>query len=306
MSADDAPPPQRTACLAAEGFVAELAHEVEPIEFACERLLVARGARRPAAWAQNVWLDPREIRIASIADAARQLRAIQRNWVPYAPRLHRRAMLIQAQLPVVSAKPLAFGSPAPTAPLGSWTLLDAGTLLASPRCTSPFPNGEVHFVEDRTGPPSRAYLKLWEALTLVGRFPGPGDVCLDLGSSPGGWSWALARLGARVLSVDRAPLAPDIAQLPGIEYRAESAFALDPASIGPVDWLFCDVVCYPARLLALVERWLAAGTCRRFVCTIKFQGATDHAVAARFAAIPGSTLRHLCHNKHELTWIRLD
>jgi 23S rRNA (cytidine2498-2'-O)-methyltransferase len=302
----EASPPQRTAYLAADGFVAELAHEVGPVEFARERLLVARGTPRAAAWAQNIWLEPHEIPVVSIADAARRLRAIQRNWVPYAPRHHRRAMLIQAQLPVVSAKPLVFGTPAPRAPLGSWTLLDANTVLASPHCTSPFPNGEARFVADRIGPPSRAYLKLWEALTLIGRRPGPGEVCLDLGSSPGGWSWALARLGAQVISVDRAPLAPEVAKLSGIEYRAESAFALDPASVGPLDWLFCDVVCYPARLLVLVERWIAAGTCRRFVCTIKFQGVTDHAVAARFAAIPGSTLRHLYHNKHELTWIKLD
>jgi len=69
-------------------------------------------------------------------------------------------------------------------------------------------------------------------------------------------------------------------------------------------WLFSDVVCYPARLLSLVERWLAAGTCRNFVCTVKFQGETDHATSRRFAAIPGSQLRHLFHNKHELTWIK--
>jgi 23S rRNA (cytidine2498-2'-O)-methyltransferase len=72
-----------------------------------------------------------------------------------------------------------------------------------------------------------------------------------------------------------------------------------------VDWLFSDVVCYPARLLALVERWLANGTCRNFVCTIKFQGPTDHETARRFAAIPGSQLRHLFHNKHELTWSKI-
>ncbi len=298
--------PARTAYLAPEGFVAELAYELGDVEFACERLLLAPGPARPAAWAQNVWIEPRTIPIASIADAARQLRAIQRNWVPYAPRHHRRAMLIQARLPVVSARPLAFGDPAPAAPLGSWTLLDPNTVLAASACTSPFPNGEVHFVEDRSGPPSRAYLKLWEALTVIGRGPGPGETCLDLGSSPGGWSWVLAQTGARVISVDKAPLAPAVAALPDIDYRAESAFALDPAAIGPIDWLFCDVVCYPARLLALVERWLAAGTCRRFVCTVKFQGATDHATAARFAAIPGATLRHLYHNKHELTWIKLD
>ena len=296
----------RTAYLAPEGLVGELAHELGAIQFAHERLLVAAGPPRPAARAQNTWVDPIEIAIGSIGDAAKKLRAIQRNWAVYAPRLHRRAMLIQEQLPVVSAKPLVFGTPQPQAPLGSWTLLDANTVLAAPNCTSFFPNGEVHFVEDRTGPPSRAYLKLWEALTVIGERPGPGAVCLDLGSSPGGWSWALAQLGARVVSVDKAPLAPEVMRRPGIEYIAESAFALDPRAIGPIDWLFSDVICYPTRLLALVERWLAAGTCRRFVCTIKFQGETDHATAARFAAIPGSQLRHLFHNKHELTWIKLD
>jgi 23S rRNA (cytidine2498-2'-O)-methyltransferase len=295
----------RTAYLAPEGFAAELAQEIRPIDFAHDRLLVAAGPPRPAAWAQNIWLDPVEIGIESIGDAASKLRAIQRNWAVYAPQLHRRALLIQAQLPSVSAKPLAFGSPTPSAPLGSWTLLDATTLLVAPDCTSPFPNGEIRFVEDRTGPPSRAYLKLWEALTLIGRHPGPDEVCLDLGSSPGGWSWALAQMGARVISVDKAPLAPEVARLPGIEHRRESAFALDPRAVGPVDWLFSDVVCYPVRLLALVERWLAAGTCRRFVCTLKFQGDTDHATASRFAAIPGSRLHHLFHNKHELTWIKL-
>ena len=128
-----------------------------------------RAPPRPPAWAANVWLDPRQITIASISDAATRLRAIQRNWAVYAPRFYRRATLIQEQLRKVSAKPLEFGTPPPATPLGSWTLLDAGTILAAPHCMSPFPNGEVRFVEDRSGPPSRAYLKLWEALTLIGR-----------------------------------------------------------------------------------------------------------------------------------------
>jgi 23S rRNA (cytidine2498-2'-O)-methyltransferase len=218
---------------------------------------------------------------------------------------YRRAALIQDQLPRVSAKPLVFGTQPPAAPLGSWTLLDAGTMLVAPHCTSPFPNGVVRFVEDRSGPPSRAYLKLWEALTLIGRRPEPGETCVDLGASPGGWSWALAQMGAQVISVDKSPLAHEIARLPGIEHRRESAFGLDPRTIGPIDWLFADIACYPTRLLALVERWLAAGTCRHFLCTIKFQGRTDHETARRFAAIPGSQLRHLFHNKHELTWTKI-
>jgi 23S rRNA (cytidine2498-2'-O)-methyltransferase len=298
--------PSRTAYLAAEGYEEELAYELGAVDLRHGRLLIAAGAPRLAAWAANIWLDPQTIAIASISDAAGKLRAIQRNWALYAPHLHRRAALIQQQLPNVSARPLVFGKTPPSAPLGSWTLLDAGTIFAAPHCTSAFPNGEMHFVEDRTGPPSRAYLKLWEALTLIGHRPQPGECCLDFGSSPGGWSWALQQTGAQVISVDKAPLAPEIARLPGIEHRGESAFALDPRAVGPVDWLFSDVVCYPARLLALVERWLAAGTCRNFVCTIKFQGATDHETSRRFAAIPASQLHHLFHNKHELTWMKIE
>jgi 23S rRNA (cytidine2498-2'-O)-methyltransferase len=294
-----------TAYLAAEGFLPELVAELGETAGTHGNIVLAEGPARPAAWAQNVWFEPRRLAIASIGDAARQLRAIQRNWALTPHVLHRRATLIAEKLPKVSAKPLRFGDAAPSAPLGSWMLLDAETLLAAPRCSSPFPNGEVQFIEDRAAPPSRAYLKLWEALTLIGERPAPGVLCLDLGSSPGGWSWVLQGLGARVLSVDKAPLDPRIAALPGIEHRQESAFALDPVALGPIDWLFSDVICYPARLLRLIESWLAAGTCPRFVCTLKFQGATDHETARRFAAIPNSRLMHLFHNKHELTWVKL-
>ena len=291
-----------TAYLAAAGFVDELLAELGDVIAVHDRLVIAAGPPRPAAWAQNRWFEPEEIAVRSIKDAARALRSRQRNWALYAFQLHRRAALIEAELPKVSAKKLVFPAPAPRAPLGSWTLLAPDRLLAAARCDSPFPNGEAGFVEDRSGPPNRAYLKLWEALTWLGEVPRPGQRCLDLGSSPGGWSWVVARLGATVIAVDKAALAPAVAALPGVEFRQGSAFALDPAAAGPLDWWFCDVVCYPSRLLALVRRWLAGGQVARMVATVKFQGVTDHATARAFAAIPGSELRHLSHNKHELTW----
>jgi 23S rRNA (cytidine2498-2'-O)-methyltransferase len=184
-------------------------------------------------------------------------------------------------------------------------LLAPDLLLAAPRCSSAFANGEVAFVEDKANPPNRAYLKLWEAFTVLRRYPQPGETCLDLGASPGGWSWVLARLGARVIAVDKAPLDPKIAALPGIEWRGQSAFALEPKDTGPVDWLLSDIACYPERLFKLVERWRASGQVRNFVCTLKFQHDTDHETAARFAAIPGAQLMHLHHNKHELTFALL-
>jgi 23S rRNA (cytidine2498-2'-O)-methyltransferase len=256
-----------------------------------------------SAWALNVWTAPREISVPSIGAAAEALRAIQRNW-GYLPFDHNsRAALITARLPHLSPKVLPFPCAAPMSHLGAWTLLAHDRMLASPTQTSPFINGEVAFVEDRVGPPSRAYLKLWEACTLWRVWPQPGEKCLDLGAAPGGWTWALAQLGALVVAVDKAPVAPAVARLPGVSMRLESAFALDPAHEAPVDWLFSDVIAYPSRLLTLVRAWIEAGRAGRIMCTLKFQGATDHEAAEAFAAIPGGRLVHLFHNKHELTFL---
>lgn len=303
---DAAAEPVGAAYLAADGFLEPLLEELaDPQAVVHGRLVITDAPPKAAAWSINTWAAPQRIPIESIKGGARALRAIQRNWALYDHGHHRRARLIQDQLPHVSAKPLVFPAPAPIAPLGAWTLLDEHTILASPTCTSAFANGEVAFVEDKATPPNRAYLKLWEALTLAGRMPTAGERCLDLGACPGGWTWVLQSLGAKVTAVDKAPLDPRIAALPGVTVRRESAFGLDPAEVGPVDWLCSDVICYPERLLRLVRQWKDGGHARNFICTLKFQAETDHASAQAFAAIPGSRLLHLSHNKHELTWIYL-
>jgi 23S rRNA (cytidine2498-2'-O)-methyltransferase len=116
--------------LAPAGFVAELEHELGASALKTYgRLVLATGPANAVAWIANVWRDPARIPISSIADAARKLRAIQRNWAVYSFRHHRRAALIAERLPKVSAKPLAFGAPAPSAPLGSWTLIAPDMML---------------------------------------------------------------------------------------------------------------------------------------------------------------------------------
>jgi 23S rRNA (cytidine2498-2'-O)-methyltransferase len=256
-----------------------------------------------AAWALNVWTAPLEHPVPSVGVAAATLRGMQRNW-GYQPFHHdSRAGLITARLPPLAPKPIRFPQAAPTSHLGAWTLLGHDRMLASPTQTSPFVRGEVTFEEDRAGPPSRAYLKLWEACTLWRAWPVPGQTCLDLGAAPGGWSWAIAQLGARVTAIDRAPLEPDIAAMQEVAARRGDIFALDPQAEPPVDWLFCDVIAYPERTLALLRAWITSGRAARIVCTLKFQGATDHATAEAAAAIPGARLLHLFHNKHELTFL---
>jgi 23S rRNA (cytidine2498-2'-O)-methyltransferase len=298
-----------TAYLAAEGFERQLADELRlagaVVTSRHDRLLVTDGPAVASAWSANTWFNAELIEVESIGDAARVLKARQRNWVAYAPQHHGRAQLIVDKLPHVSAKPLPFGTPAPTAPLGSFTLLTPNLLLAAGSCSSPFPNGEARFEEDREGPPNRAYQKLWEALALLRRFPTAGERCIDLGASPGGWTWSLAQLGATVLAVDKAPLDPKIDRLRNVTWLGESAFGLDPAA-HRADWLFSDIIAYPTRLLALVERWIAAGTVANIVCTIKLQGDTDHDTVRAFQAIAGGRVLHLHQNKHELTllWSR--
>ncbi len=296
------------AYLAAKGFAHDLIEEIRlngiRVLECRERLVLADGYF-PSAWAQNIWLEPFFMHVDSIGDAARKLKAIQRNWKLHPLGFFRRASLIEQALPPVKAKAIRFGTPAPSSPLGSWTLWDHDTILASAQCSSPFPDGEAHFEEDRISPPSRAYLKLWEVFTLTGIHPLPGELCLDLGAAPGGWTWVIAKLGARAFSLDKALLDPSVASMANVDSCVGSGFALEPGDVGKTDWLFSDMACYPERLLQTVQKWIEADAFHNAVCTIKLQGATNHAVVQAFRSIPGSQVLHLSCNKHELTWINL-
>jgi 23S rRNA (cytidine2498-2'-O)-methyltransferase len=294
------------AYLAPDGFIDDLAEEIGGADKIYDRLLLKENGPEHAVWAENIWLDPQYITIDSIGDAARKLKAIQRNWWPYEFHMHRRMSLVTEKLPHISGKPLVFPNPLPVAPLGSWTMIDEKSILASPHCASAMPNGRFEFVENKETPPNRAYLKLWEALTRIGKMPKAGETCLDLGACPGGWTWVLQTLGANVISVDKAPLDPKIAALPNIRYVQQSAFGLKPEDIGPVDWLFSDIICYPERLLRLVDNWKKSSLAKNMVCTIKFQGETDMAAVAKFLEVSGSFALHLYNNKHEITWVSLE
>jgi hypothetical protein len=169
---------------------------------------------------------------------------------------------------------------------------------------APWPAGAPPVGDDRA-PPSRAYQKLEEAFAWMGAEPRAGETCVDLGAAPGSWTYAAARRGARVLAVDRAPLAPAVARLPGVTAVAGNAFTYAPP--GPVDWLLSDVVCEPERALALAGDWLAAGRCRNLVLTVKFKGRDRYgALAAAAPILDGprpafARVKQLAHNKNEVT-----
>lgn len=259
-------------------------------------------------WARTTLLEPFLLHFESIGDAAKALKEIQRNWAPYQYQSFRRAALIQEKLPYINLKAKNFPVEIPKSPIGVYTLIDDKTILASAKTSSFLPAGKIEFVEDHENPPSRAYLKIQESLTLARHFfgvplPGPDSRCFEAGACPGGWTWVLVNLGAKVYAVDRAELAPSLMQNPLVEFCAHDAFTLKPEEIGKCDWVFSDVICYPERLLEWVKKWLDSGLTKKMICTIKMQGAIDYEIVKKFAEIPDSRVVHLNYNKHELTWI---
>ncbi|HRO66721.1 MAG TPA: SAM-dependent methyltransferase [Pseudobdellovibrionaceae bacterium] len=269
------------------------------------RLFVVEDLSSRPAWAQVHGAHAIKASPKSITESAKFLRNLGGKWACASQTLHRRSQLIQEQASRTRPVPeIEFLGKVPAGHWGIWALLNESTLIASAETDSVFPLGEVKIKESEE-PPSRAYMKLWELFTLYGIKPSSGARTIDLGSSPGGWTWVLAELGCKVVAVDKAPLAPNLAKNPSVKSLKKDAFKLSPAEVGAIDWLFSDLICYPPKLFDLVQIWREAGV-KNFVCTLKFQGLSDFESMARFLEIPGSWIVHLCANKHEVTWVCLE
>lgn len=186
----------------------------------------------------------------------------------------------------------------------AWGLLDDNTLILCDQPNSQFPLGWHEFNEDKSTPPNRAYLKIWEILCLGYIQLKPNDVIIDVGSSPGGWSWALSHYVKKVYSIDKAALDKKILGQKNIHYREGDAFQVSPAEFSDCTWLFSDIICTPQRLLALVENWQANSNLQNFVCTIKFKGNCDFDILKKFTNFTNSRIIHLYQNKNEVTWIK--
>ncbi len=172
------------------------------------------------------------------------------------------------------------------------------------RAISLAPGGRarMHADADR---PSRAARKVEEALAWFGIEPGPGEVCVDLGAAPGGWSWALLRRRARVIAVDPALLRPDIAAHRGLTHAQQSAFEFVPDE--PVDWLFCDMAWKPVEVAQMLAKWGRRRWARLLVANLKLpMKQKAKFVADCRAAIHGGgwrnvRTRQLYHDREEIT-----
>jgi 23S rRNA (cytidine2498-2'-O)-methyltransferase len=255
--------------------------------------LIARaleGLGRDRALCVQAWTPDTAAgnRLAAEAEALRDEVSRRLRWprVVDDPRAAREAGGVLGQICLISGELLAVG----------W--------VAAREALSLSPGGRRRM---RTGPQdlSRAAAKLEEALDTFGLEPGKGEVCVDLGAAPGGWTARLAERGARVIAVDPARLAGPLQQHPRVTHVQASAFSYQPDA--PADWLFCDMAWRPLEVASLLARWGRKGWADFLVANIKLPMKDKNPILhrVRHALLDGQwkglTLRQLYHDRDEVT-----
>jgi 23S rRNA (cytidine2498-2'-O)-methyltransferase len=90
---------------------------------------------------------------------------------------------------------------------------------------------------------------------------------VDLGASPGGWSWQLVQRGLMVLAVDNGPMDAALLDSGQVKHRRDDGFHYRPAE--PVDWMVCDMVESPSKIARLAAKWFNEGWCRESIFNLK-------------------------------------
>lgn len=168
---------------------------------------------------------------------------------------------------------------------------------------SPFLGGDIPHAEDKAAP-SRAFAKVIEAELRLGQQIEQGQTCVDLGASPGSWSYVAIQRGARVIAIDRSPLRDDLMRNPRLVFTQADAFKFRPEQ--SVDWLICDIIAAPQRSIDLLLEWLRERQMGRFIVTLKFKGTDEYPLMEHLKeqAPPlcrDFRLSRLCANKNEVT-----
>ncbi|HUL96391.1 MAG TPA: 23S rRNA (cytidine(2498)-2'-O)-methyltransferase RlmM [Usitatibacter sp.] len=138
--------------------------------------------------------------------------------------------------------------------------------------SSPWPMG---FARLRMPPhaPSRSTLKLAEALLEFfdekerAKRLQPGMTAVDLGASPGGWTWQLVQRGLTVIAVDNGAIDAKLLDSGQVKHRREDGLGFRPPE--PMDWMICDMVESPSRIARLAAHWIAQGWCRETIFNLK-------------------------------------
>ncbi len=156
-----------------------------------------------------------------------------------------------------------------------------GTVLDLPkagkwsvRVTTPLPLWkdpmQTSGLELRADAPSRAWLKIEEAIELFGLAIGEGQCVLEVGCAPGGAVWALLNRGCQVIGVDPANMDPRVLAHPWFTHLRKPFQELTEKEYAGVDWWLSDLNLAPGSVLSHLGRLLrTADKPRGLVLTLK-------------------------------------
>jgi 23S rRNA (cytidine2498-2'-O)-methyltransferase len=124
---------------------------------------------------------------------------------------------------------------------------------------SPYPGGRYPITLPPEAP-SRAYLKIEEAIAAFALPIQPGHTALELGAAPGGAVYALLRRGVHVLAVDPAELDARVLAFEGPHGARATHLRLAASDLrrdqlpAQIDWLLLDVHLAPGVALRAASR----------------------------------------------------
>lgn len=101
---------------------------------------------------------------------------------------------------------------------------------------------------------TRAYLKMQESLHWSALPTARGDLCVELGSAPGGAAQALLEYGLTVLGVDPAEMAEEVLANPHFTHVRRRATEVPRKQLRGVQWLAADINATPTYTLDAVEQ----------------------------------------------------
>lgn len=122
--------------------------------------------------------------------------------------------------------------------------------------------------------PSRSTLKLEEAFHVFippdeweERLAG-GMHAVDLGASPGGWTYQLVKRSMIIHAVDNGIMAQSLMDTGQVIHNCVDGFKFEPGRSN-IYWLVCDMVEKPAKVTQLMADWLIKGWCREVIFNLK-------------------------------------
>ena len=103
--------------------------------------------------------------------------------------------------------------------------------------------------------PSRAWLKLEESLLVSGADVRPGDVAVELGSAPGGATFALLNRGLHVVGVDPGEMHPSVMENPNFMHMKCTAAELMRRDLPDnIQWFLNDMNVEPRISMFAVDK----------------------------------------------------